>query len=102
MEELLKRVVDDYGGNWNRGVNAGARAVNTNNRPWNVNTNNGSRLACDTLKRCLIPGFYNYGYKSRGILEKEASDWPSPPQGESKFLAHLRVRQCFIRRPDVN
>jgi len=40
-----------------------------------VNTNIGSRLACDTsflaIKR---PGFYNYGYGSRGILEKEASD----------------------------
>jgi hypothetical protein len=35
------------GGNWNNGVHAGARAVNTNNYPWNVNSNIGSRLACD-------------------------------------------------------
>lgn len=35
------------GANWNDGVRAGARAVNVNNYPWNVNTNIGSRLACD-------------------------------------------------------
>ena len=34
-------------GNWNDGVNAGSRCVNANNYPWNVNTNNGVRLACD-------------------------------------------------------
>jgi hypothetical protein len=28
-------------------VNAGARAVNTNNYPWNSNTNIGARGACD-------------------------------------------------------
>jgi hypothetical protein len=36
-------------GNWNNGVNAGARAVNANNYPWNVNTNIGVRLACDNF-----------------------------------------------------
>ncbi len=36
------------GGNWNNGVNAGARTVNLNNRPANVNTNNGVRLACES------------------------------------------------------
>ena len=35
------------GGNWNNGVNAGARTVNLNNYPWNVNTNIGARGACD-------------------------------------------------------
>jgi len=35
------------GGNWNNGVHAGARTVNLNNWPWNVNTNRGCRLACD-------------------------------------------------------
>jgi len=35
------------GGNWNNGVNAGSRAVNLNNYPWNLNTNTGVRLACD-------------------------------------------------------
>ena len=38
------------GGNWNNGANAGARAVNCNNYPWNVNTNNGVRGACDLVK----------------------------------------------------
>jgi hypothetical protein len=36
-------------GNWNNGVRDGARAVNVNNYPWNVNTNNGVRLACDNF-----------------------------------------------------
>jgi hypothetical protein len=36
-------------GNWNNGVNAGPRTVNANNYPWNVNTNNGVRLACDNF-----------------------------------------------------
>lgn len=49
MEGLSERVVNAKGGNWNRGVYAGPRAVNTNNQPWNVNTNIGSRLACDTF-----------------------------------------------------
>lgn len=40
-------------GNWNNGVNAGPRCVNANNYPWNVNTNNGVRLACDNFL-CLI------------------------------------------------
>jgi len=36
------------GGNWNNGANCGCRAVNVmNNGVWNVNTNNGVRLACD-------------------------------------------------------
>jgi hypothetical protein len=35
------------GANWNEGVHAGPRAVNVNNYPWNVNTNIGSRLACE-------------------------------------------------------
>lgn len=38
------------GGNWNNGVNAGARAVNCNNYPWNVNTNIGVRGACDLVR----------------------------------------------------
>jgi hypothetical protein len=36
-------------GNWNNGVIAGARAVNANNYPWNINTNIGVRLACDNF-----------------------------------------------------
>lgn len=35
------------GGNWNNGAHDGARTVNLNNYPWNVNTNIGCRLACD-------------------------------------------------------
>ena len=38
------------GGNWNNGAYAGARAVNCNNYPWNVNTNIGARGACDLVK----------------------------------------------------
>jgi hypothetical protein len=41
------------GGNWNNGVNCGGRAVNLNNYPWNVNTNIGSRLACDSVNANL-------------------------------------------------
>ena len=37
------------GANWNDGVHAGPRAVNVNNYPWNVNTNIGSRFACDSI-----------------------------------------------------
>ena len=37
------------GGNWYNGVHAGARAVNCNNYPWNVNTNIGVRGACDSM-----------------------------------------------------
>jgi hypothetical protein len=33
------------GGNWASGVVAGARALNCNNYPWNVNTNVGVRAA---------------------------------------------------------
>jgi len=40
-------------GNWNNGVNCGARCVNANNYPWNVNTNIGARLACDNFL-CLF------------------------------------------------
>ena len=38
------------GGNWHHGANAGARCVNCNNYPWNVNTNIGARGACDLVK----------------------------------------------------
>lgn len=38
------------GGNWNNGANCGARAVNCNNYPWNVNTNIGARGACDLVR----------------------------------------------------
>ena len=37
------------GNNWNNGVHCGPRTVNLNNYPWNVNTNVGSRLACDKV-----------------------------------------------------
>lgn len=37
------------GGYWSNGVVAGSRAVNVNNYPWNVNTNIGSRFACDCI-----------------------------------------------------
>lgn len=45
--------VESAGGNWSNGANAGSRYVNLNNYPWNVNSNNGSRFACDC--RCRIP-----------------------------------------------
>lgn len=35
------------GGNWNNGAHCGARTVNCNNYPWNVNTYVGVRGACD-------------------------------------------------------
>ena len=38
------------GGNWNNGAQCGARAVNCNNYPWNVNTNTGARGACDSVR----------------------------------------------------
>jgi hypothetical protein len=36
-----------FGGNWNNGSNAGSRASNWNNYPWNSNNNIGSRFVCD-------------------------------------------------------
>lgn len=35
------------GGRWNNGVNAGCRAVNCNNYPWNVNADIGARFGRD-------------------------------------------------------
>ncbi len=37
------------GGDWNNGANAGARAVNVDNYPWNVSTIIGARCGCDSL-----------------------------------------------------
>jgi formylglycine-generating enzyme required for sulfatase activity len=37
------------GGNWNGGVYCGGRSVYLSNSPWYVDTNVGSRLACDKL-----------------------------------------------------
>jgi len=37
------------GGNWDDGAEAGARCVDVNNNPWNVNSNAGLRAACDSL-----------------------------------------------------
>ena len=37
------------GGNWNRGVRAGARAVYCCDYPWSVSTNLGVRGACDSM-----------------------------------------------------
>jgi hypothetical protein len=42
------------GGNWNNGVRDGARNVRLNNYPWNVNTNYGSRLACDNVCNNMV------------------------------------------------
>lgn len=39
------------GANWDNGLRAGPRSVNVNNYPWNVNTNIGSRLACENQKK---------------------------------------------------
>lgn len=36
-----------FGGNWSNGVNAGSRASNWNNYPWNSNNNIGARGCCD-------------------------------------------------------
>ena len=45
MGYMLLRLI--AGGNWNNGVNAGCRAVNWNNYPWNVNASIGARFGCD-------------------------------------------------------
>jgi hypothetical protein len=37
------------GGSWRSGANAGSRSVNLFYCPWDVDTNNGVRLACDSL-----------------------------------------------------
>lgn len=37
------------GGSWSNGVFAGSRCVDLTPSPWNVNTNIGSRFACDSL-----------------------------------------------------
>ncbi len=45
------------GGNWNNGVHAGARALNSNNYPWNANVNIGARCACDLVYLdCVLYG----------------------------------------------
>jgi hypothetical protein len=44
------------GGDWNNGVACGGRSVNLDNYPWNVNTNIGSRLACDSVYAILRYG----------------------------------------------
>jgi hypothetical protein len=54
------------GGNWNNGVRCGGRAVNLNNRPWNVNTGIGSRLACDSVYNNLRYHF-RYGVSRNAI-----------------------------------
>jgi hypothetical protein len=54
------------GGNWNNGVNCGGRTVNLNDYPWNVNTNIGSRLACDSVYSNLRHHF-RYGV-SRNVI----------------------------------
>jgi hypothetical protein len=41
--------VEGAGGNWSNGAIAGSRYVNLNNYPWNVNTNIGSRFACECI-----------------------------------------------------
>lgn len=53
------------GGNWNNGAQDGARAVNCNNYPWNVNTNIGVRGACDLDRG--IKGAVPYGALARII-----------------------------------
>jgi hypothetical protein len=61
-----------FSGNWNNGVNAGSRAVNANNYPWNVNTNIGVRLACDNF---LIANnkerATDYGLRRGGIPKRK-------------------------------
>ena len=42
MGYMLLRLI--AGGNWNNGVNAGCRAVNCNNYPWNVNRSEERRV----------------------------------------------------------
>ena len=48
-EDGLKVWAKNVGGNWSNGANAGSRTVNLNNYPWNVNTNIGSRFACECI-----------------------------------------------------
>ena len=63
------------GGNWNNGANAGARAVNCNNYPWNVNGNIVFMLAVDMLIKVNLIGFIpeaarnQLGLTSVGVAE---------------------------------
>ena len=66
LKQLLAALI--AGGNWNNGAQDGARAVNCNNYPWNVNTNNGVRGARDLNKGILGAG--PYGALARIIKAK--------------------------------
>lgn len=81
------------GANWNNGVNAGSRAVNVNNQPWNVNTNTGVRLACENHMK---PTAVHYG---GGRSDRLSDHRSSPGMGETMLAPHLRVRRSFTRRP---
>jgi hypothetical protein len=83
------------GGNWNDGVNAGARCVNLNNYPWNVNTNYGSRLACDkvfgnmvyTISRCGYFKEFRTVVDSLYTVYQIAVPVTRPPRGEIMLAA---------------
>jgi hypothetical protein len=66
------------GGNWNNGVNAGARSVNLNNYPWNVNTNIGARAACDYcyFRRVALRsgGTTNFYISQSGLPDRTAAN----------------------------
>jgi hypothetical protein len=52
------------GGDWNNGANAGSRASNWNNSPWNANANIGARGRCDDRFRLCV----GYGRAGRPHL----------------------------------
>ena len=81
------------GGNWNNGSHVGARAVNCENCPWNVNGNIGVRGACD-----LARGGGGLAYPrntSKDSIQSERSiprvRAVVPPRGEEKKQGYWLV-----------
>lgn len=77
-----------YGGNWNDGASCGSRTVNCNTNLWNVNTNVGCRLACesciDTLD-LLFQGIIDINYRESGVAScpfwAKLKSWLSSSKG---------------------
>ena len=82
------------GANWNKGVHAGPRTVTVNNYPWNVNTNIGSRLACENQ----LNDDRHYG----ACRSDRLSDHYSLPQGKTMLAPRLRAGHSFFYQGGVS
>ena len=88
------------GGNWNNGAHCGARAVNCNNYPWNVNTNIGGRGACDLVRALQAQSIYGTLARIKGkstecLITYSQSGCPAVRQREKYKLL---VSSCGERQ----